>query len=223
MTTIFRPRPGRIALDREYKPEMFVGTGICGVLSSIATRSIYQASFSQTPLLANKLIMQLRTILISTGILALATSLTLGGTTHAILAIGPGKRTNVNRYVSWAQLDILPQGDLGTLRPGNLLHLRGISRLDDGPPIKNVTGDLAIWCEIGDHGWGCYNRKDNKFEFDGFTREYSHSSTLDEIITIPSLRLHGTGSTMGGYTCQCGMDIKGLVPVFTQELTILLI
>jgi hypothetical protein len=54
-----------------------------------------------------------------------------------------------------------------------------ISRLDDGPPIKNVTGDLAIWCEIGDHGWGCYNRKDNKFEFDGFTREYSHSSTLD--------------------------------------------
>ncbi|KAH9956102.1 hypothetical protein BC827DRAFT_1234072 [Russula dissimulans] len=145
MTTIFRVRPWRISL--ECKPEI-----------SIATRSIYQmtrhASFSQTPLLANKLIMQLRTILISTGILALATSLTSGGPTPAIPTTEPRKRTSVNHYrdtdyVPWAVLDIkstTPYQGASYLGPGATISLSGYDeKLKGRKPGAYTWIELLVW------------------------------------------------------------------------------
>jgi hypothetical protein len=104
-----------------------------------------QASFSQTPLLENKLIMQLRTILISTGILAFVTSFTSGGPTPAIPAAGPGKRTNVNRNVGSVQVDISPNDDGQVFNQNDPISFIGYDeRLEGRKPGAYTWIDVLI-------------------------------------------------------------------------------
>ncbi|KAH9959973.1 hypothetical protein BC827DRAFT_426289 [Russula dissimulans] len=107
--------------------------------------------------------MQLRTILISTGILAFATSLTLGGPTPT----EPGKRTNANGDVP--PLDVYVSHN--PLRPGDLFVVKGIQ----GSP-NPLTGYLVMCCDVGDNGFGCYDPDGSQFKYDG--RPYALSDTV---------------------------------------------
>jgi hypothetical protein len=136
--------------------------------------------------------MQLRTILISTGILAFATSFTSGGPTPAIPAAGSGKRTNVNRDGT-VKVEIYPN-EIGHVfhasetveltgydekregrKPGGL-HLHRFSEDGEMIPLQ-VTGSLGVCCYLGDSDSNevCnpYDFESNQFTGDQ-TCEYYH-------------------------------------------------
>ncbi|KAH9953924.1 hypothetical protein BC827DRAFT_1159004 [Russula dissimulans] len=91
--------------------------------------------------------MQLRTILISTGLLAFATSFALGGPTPAIHATGPC--TNVNRGDNVIPVAvIMAWNDFSVpLNFGDWIALNRLERMDTGPVINDITVSILLFCD----------------------------------------------------------------------------
>ncbi|KAH9957534.1 hypothetical protein BC827DRAFT_1225517 [Russula dissimulans] len=158
--------------------------------------------------------MQLRTILISTGILTLATSLTLGGLTVPKPSTGLEQRTvDVNHTLAWKLDTQIPPGEFIT--PNTGLDLTGITRQDGGPHIDRVTGDLVMCCDMEDQWWACYDSAKDKFMPDGRPyRLIKGPVTVEDgkktRVVIPN-RIHPLYSKKGVavyYRCKVGILIK---------------
>ncbi|KAH9956744.1 hypothetical protein BC827DRAFT_1230125 [Russula dissimulans] len=165
--------------------------------------------------------MQLRTILISTGILAFVTSFTSGGPTPAIPAAGPGKRTNVNRNVGSVQVDISPNDDGQVFNQNDPISFIGCSDWgDDGSPLAvTLTGGLGVCCYLGtgDSSEPCipYDFQSNQFQGDQyFLWQTSVSFGTGERsfdTTTPSLSASGASVNAVPnypYVCQYGFLVE---------------
>ncbi|KAH9952442.1 hypothetical protein BC827DRAFT_1387625 [Russula dissimulans] len=154
--------------------------------------------------------MQLRTILISTGILALATSLTLGGPTPVILATGPGKRTNVDRRDPVPlQLILLQNTDGAILEEGDSISVVGFEGSASGPPIDvaDITGEIYMYCSVPIYGNMWFDPSNNYLDDNKLSIAHVTVGEQDWTYTMPEINPGANLIPPGHYPCVFEMAV----------------